>query len=130
MGDDVYNGIAGNKQPSGWAGKAYPSLKTLASWFNDLLARCAFLQKWYEECPPNAFWLSGFFFTQAFLTAVVQNFARAECIPIDQLYLTHEMVPTTDDEMDGSGCTEKAEYGTYVHGFSWRARGGPRRSGA
>ena len=115
--DDVYNGIAGNKQPSGWAGKAYPSLKTLASWFNDLLARCAFLQKWYEEGPPNAFWLSGFFFTQAFLTAVVQNFARAECIPIDQLYLTHEMMPTAEDEMDGSGCTEKAEYGTYVHGL-------------
>ena len=114
--DDVYNGIATNKQPHGWAGKAYPSLKTLTSWFNDLLARCEFLQKWYENGNPNSYWLPGFFFTQAFLTGTVQNFARSECIPIDQLYLTHEVM-SEDKGLEGENLEGPPEYGAYVHGL-------------
>eukprot|EP01051_Picozoa_sp_SAG22_P003764 SAG22_NODE_187_length_15860_cov_44.770446_22_plen_445_part_01 len=97
--DDVYNGLYMNTTPLGWMGKGYPSLCPLASWFSDLLARLAELQTWYEEGPPSVFWLSGFFFTQAFLTGVRQNFARSECIPIDQLYLTHEVMTFDLDDL-------------------------------
>jgi len=71
--------------PAYWGKIGFLSLKPLASWIEDLNDRIDFLQSWYDKGTPIVFWMSGFFFPQAFLTSTMQNFARAGGIAIDRL---------------------------------------------
>jgi dynein heavy chain len=71
--------------PSAWEAAAYPSLKPLSSWVTDLAKRLAFIAEWAAGGPPPVVWLPGLFFPQAFLTASLQNYARAHGLPVDAL---------------------------------------------
>ena len=58
--------IFDQRVPHEW--ELYPSLKPLNAWVDDLLSRVNTLQRWVDGGTPVAFWISGFFFPQAFLT--------------------------------------------------------------
>lgn len=60
----IYNAFLNNQVPGLWANAAYPSLKPLGSWVQDLVLRCAFINNWIIHGLPKSFWMSGFFFPQ------------------------------------------------------------------
>lgn len=97
---DVFNNVVTNKIPSLWARFSYPSLKPLASYLIDFIERLAFIQKWIDEGAPCAFWISGFFFTQSFLTGTKQNYARKYKIPIDSLVFDFNTIDEDKGNVD------------------------------
>ncbi|XP_068952632.1 dynein axonemal heavy chain 3 [Petaurus breviceps papuanus] len=109
--EDVFNSMLVGKVPGMWASKSYPSLKPLGGYVSDLLARLAFFQEWISSGAPNVFWISGFYFTQSFLTGVSQNFARKYTIPIDHIGFQFEV---TSQELT---VAEKPENGAFVKGL-------------
>jgi len=111
--DEVATALAGNKVPLMWEGKSYPSLKPLASYVADLLDRLAFIQGWVDKGVPPVFWISGFFFPQAFFTGTMQNYARAKGLPIDTLEFDFKYLGNTPFDK----IPAKPEAGCYIRGL-------------
>lgn len=108
MGNSLYD----NRVPALWEAKSYPSLKPLASWIIDFLARLKFMQDWIDNGAPANFWISGFFFTQSFLTGVKQNYARRLKLAIDGIDWDFRVVcPQHNIDVE-----KPPEHGAYIHG--------------
>lgn len=98
--EKIHNEMSLGKLPTAWAQKSYPSLKPLGSYINDFLARLAFLQRWLDEGEPTVYWFSGFYFTQSFLTGVLQNHSRKNDLPIDHLQMKFDITEFEIDVQD------------------------------
>jgi len=122
--DDVASALRDGRVPPAWLARSYPSLKPLGSYVTDLAGRLAFFHEWLERGPPDSFWLSGFFFTQAFLTGVLQNHARQLRIPIDRLHFAFHCLGTGAADAGDAG-----DAGTGV-GVETGARAGLRSAAA
>jgi len=117
-------GLAGNLQSNQvngkWAALAYPSLKTLAAWFMDLLARVEQVVEWTRILTLlKSLWLSGLFNSMSFLTAVMQTTARANQLPLD--YMTNRV--RFSNIRDVSDIITQPPTGVNVHGLFMEGSG-------
>uniref|UniRef100_A0A7S0EN91 Uncharacterized protein n=1 Tax=Hanusia phi TaxID=3032 RepID=A0A7S0EN91_9CRYP len=117
--DGIGTALFNNTIPSAWADVAYPSLMPLASWATDLEMRLSFLNNWIDLGHPSVYWISGFFFPQAFLTAILQNFARKQQIGIDTIsldFVNQTVEHTSIQEKPADGAIV---WGLFLEGCRW-----------
>ena len=102
-----------NQVPESWNDVGFLSLKPLSAWFVELKERIKFLNEWILNGTPNIFWISGFFFPQAFVTGTLQNYARKHVIPID--HLSFDFI--VKDDLTLEEIKEKPADGCYIYGL-------------
>ena len=100
--------------PELWKGRSFSSRKPLASYIAEFIERLRILDAWIDNGAPPIFWISGFFFTQSFLTGAAQNFARKYTIPIDDVVFDPE---TCAEHVTKDSVKRGPEDGVYVYGM-------------
>lgn len=113
-----------NKVNPLWAALAFPSLKSLAAWWADLLERVAQLVEWTGICGSpcsllKSLWLSGLFNAMSFMTAIMQTTARAKELPLD--YMTNRCKFT--NTRDPAEILTQPLEGVYIHGLYMEGAG-------
>ncbi|ALC43064.1 CG17150 [Drosophila busckii] len=107
--------------PADWLKKSYPSLKPLGSYVSDFLARLEFFNSWIENGEPNVYWISGFYFTQSFITGVLQNYSRKNRFQIDMIFIEFAV---TKFEVQATVVAEVGAYirGIFIEGARWNRK--------
>jgi len=113
--EGIFNSMLIGKIPGAWLKSSYPSLKPLGGYVKDFVRRLTFLGTWIDNGKPATYWLSGFFFTQAFLTGARQNYARAKGVAIDLLVFDFTVTKTEGDAPET--IAEEPAIGVYVYGL-------------
>jgi dynein heavy chain len=116
------NACFDQRVPASWTASAYPSLKPLSPWFKDLILRLTFLTNWIDQGIPPVFWISGFFFPQGFLTAILQNYARKYRYPIDTVSFSFVMRDELMEEISRKPEDGCFIYGLFLEGARWDKR--------
>mmetsp|Transcript_23005 Transcript_23005/g.26017 ORF Transcript_23005/g.26017 Transcript_23005/m.26017 type:complete len:729 (+) Transcript_23005:3-2189(+) len=111
--EKLANYLYDNLVPTMWSEVGFLSMKPLSSWVKDLNDRIHFLQEWYENGTPKIYWISGFFFPQAFITGTLQNYARKHVVAIDRLSFKFNIL----DDLAVDEIHEKPADGCYVYGM-------------
>ncbi|KAF7661524.1 hypothetical protein LDENG_00258930 [Lucifuga dentata] len=111
--------------PDTWTKLAYPSIYSLAVWYNDVLMRCRELDTWTQDLSlPSVVWLSGLFNPQSFLTAVMQSLARKNEWPLDKVNLTVDVTKKFKEEFIQPAREGAYIYGLYMEGARWDIQSG------
>uniref|UniRef100_A0A8B9HXB2 Dynein, axonemal, heavy chain 11 n=1 Tax=Astyanax mexicanus TaxID=7994 RepID=A0A8B9HXB2_ASTMX len=111
--------------PEIWSRLTFPSTKSLAPWFSDVLVQCRELDTWTQDFVlPAVVWLSGFFNPQSFLTAIMQSIARKNNWPLDRMALCVDVTRKTKDDYGHPPREGAYVHGLYIDGARWDCSAG------
>jgi dynein heavy chain len=120
---DALGNMYDARVPTAWQNISWLS-STLGFWFTELMERHAQFHSWCFEGRPNAFWLTGFFNANGFLTAMRQEITRAhKGWALDSVVCANEVTKIADKEDVVSSPKEGVYiYGLYLDGAGWNKR--------
>ena len=112
--------------PAVWLKKSWEA-SSLGAWFSGLVARHAQLDKWIMTGRPKAYWITGFFNAQGFLTSVKQDVCRrhaAERWALDDMVQVSEVIhpPKDVDTLKEEPKEGVYVYGLYLDGCAWSGK--------
>jgi dynein heavy chain len=114
--ENLKNSLYMDRLPPSWQKRAWPSMRPLASWMNDMNARISQLEDWQGNPTdiPKVTWLSGLVNPQSFLTAICQVTAQKNSWELDKLVTWTDVTKKgTVEEVDVA-----AREGAYIIGLS------------
>jgi dynein heavy chain len=109
-----------------WARLAYPSLRPLSSWINNLSERQQQIKGWTEGVDqiPKVVNLALFFNPQSFLTAVMQRYSQDTKSPLDKLTIQTNPTRKTVEQTDSAARFGGAYVcGLFLEGAKWNWTG-------
>nr|Q39575.1 RecName: Full=Dynein gamma chain, flagellar outer arm [Chlamydomonas reinhardtii]7KZM_C Chain C, Dynein gamma chain, flagellar outer arm [Chlamydomonas reinhardtii]7KZN_C Chain C, Dynein gamma chain, flagellar outer arm [Chlamydomonas reinhardtii]7KZO_C Chain C, Dynein gamma chain, flagellar outer arm [Chlamydomonas reinhardtii]8GLV_AD Chain AD, Dynein gamma chain, flagellar outer arm [Chlamydomonas reinhardtii]8GLV_AX Chain AX, Dynein gamma chain, flagellar outer arm [Chlamydomonas reinhar len=112
---DALDALFNARIPQQWLSKSWEA-STLGNWFTGLLQRYDQLNKWLNLGRPKAYWMTGFFNPQGFLTAMKQEVNRKhrDKWALDDVVMSSEV---THRPKDFESLKEGAPEGVYVYGL-------------
>ncbi|KAK9817742.1 hypothetical protein WJX72_001478 [[Myrmecia] bisecta] len=115
--EKLLTGIATNVVPELWRAQVstrFQEVYSLSTWYQDVKDRYDQLAAWTagDIVTPNSVWLPGLFNPKAFLTAVMQTYARQHKLPLDVMKFRTDVTSKTVESI-----SEAAPEGCYIHGL-------------
>jgi len=112
--------------PPLWLKKSWES-SNIGSWFQGLLLRFDQLHKWLNTGRPKAYWLTGWFNPQGFLTAMKQEVNRkhsADKWALDDVVMTSEVThpPKEFESLKDAPAEGVYVYGLFLEGCQWSGK--------
>ena len=123
------DGIRMNSVPARWMAQMSTRIQevyTLSAWFADVLKRWTQLDAWTAGSivTPKCVWLPGLFNPKAFITAVMQTYARAHALPLDVMRFMTDVTTMQPEDVTEDGGESKYIYGCCLEGARWDAETG------
>ena len=116
--ETLFQSLYLGRVPSNWEVLAYDSLRSLATWVDNLVARSQQLQTWVDDPTnvPTVVDISYLFNPQSFLTAIMRTTAQTQKLELDKLVIQTDVTRKTVGEIDGPARTGSFVSGLYMEG--------------
>uniref|UniRef100_A0A7S3YCK6 Uncharacterized protein n=1 Tax=Lotharella globosa TaxID=91324 RepID=A0A7S3YCK6_9EUKA len=113
-----------NRVPNNWVAKAYPSLKSLAEWLDNLMERSEQLTRWCDEPTsiPVVTDLSLCFNPQSFLTSIMQVTAQTQQKELDKLTIMTDVTRKQPEEVETAVRDGAYVTGLYLEAARWDSK--------